>query len=252
MLYSGLAVKKGRVFEMLLKFGIGLLASGLMAYAGVVDVVAPNANTSTNGGTPQFGIFGENSSTAYVFQWQIAASQLTSLLGDTLTSIGFRLPAGAASVAGATIGTFNLELSPSANPIGSLSTTPANNIGAGGVTVRSGSLTLGALTGGAGPNPFFLIPFTTSYLYSGGDLVITESTNNGSTFGVDAVSYVGGGVVDSSSTVGGTGRVEFYNIPVTEFEATTAPTSAPEPTTLFLFGSGMLIAGAVRLRRRRS
>jgi hypothetical protein len=237
---------------MFLKFGVGLLASGLLAYAGVVDVVAPNANTSTNGNSFQFGVFGEGASAPYVFQWQIAASQLTALVGDSLTSIGFRLNTGAASVTGPTvIGTFNLELSPSANPLGALSTTFANNIGAGGVTVRSGALTLGALTGGVGPNPFFLIPFSTSYLYSGGDLVVTASINGGSSFSVDANTYVTGGLEDSFSNLNGSARVEFYNIPVTEFEATTVSTATPEPATLFLFGSGMLIAGAIRLRRSR-
>src|ERR1039457_272604 len=140
--------------KMRLPFGIVLLAMSLATVqAGTVDVVVPNANAAANGNTAQFGIFGNGSALSDVFQWELAASQLTSLSGDSLTAIGFRLPAGAASVAaGTTISSFTLELSPAVNPIGSLSTTFANNIGAGGVTVYSAPLVLGALTGGAGPN----------------------------------------------------------------------------------------------------
>jgi hypothetical protein len=220
--------------------------------AGPVDVVVPNANAAANGNAPQFLIIGNGAAGTYTFQWELAASQLTALTGDSLTAIGFRLGADAASVAaGTTIPSFNLELSPSVNPIGSLSTTIANNIGAGGVTVYSGSVVLGALTGGAGPNPFFLISFSTPYTYTGGDLVVTEIVTTSADLAVDA-NNVGDGLVDTVSDIGGSGLAEFFNYPITEFEGTAGTAdAAPEPATLFGLAGGMLFFGALRLRRAR-
>ena len=110
-----------------------LMLSVASAFAGTI--VAPNANTSANGSTDQLFLFGEGSNSAE-FQWEFAASQLTSIVGDTITAIGFRLESGEGTQTGPiSIGSFDLELSPGVNPIGSLSGTFANNIGAGGVTV---------------------------------------------------------------------------------------------------------------------
>lgn len=126
------------------------------AYASSITVVAPNTNT--NGTVRQFGELGET--TATTFQVDIAASQLTSLAGDSITALGFRLPSGAASIPGSvTLSGFSLELSGSALPIGSLSTNHAANIGANAAVVYSGTLTLSGLVGGPGPNPFFFINF---------------------------------------------------------------------------------------------
>jgi hypothetical protein len=69
-----------------------LLTYGLSAQANLL--VAPNGNAGTNGNTIQFGIFGNGSGVPATFQWDFAASQLTSLEGTTITGIGFRLPGG--------------------------------------------------------------------------------------------------------------------------------------------------------------
>jgi hypothetical protein len=221
------------------------LATGFVtAQASTVYDVVPNGNTSVNGNNEQREVFGEGNAPSYTFQWQLAASQLTSLVGDTLTAIGFRLPGGSSTVTGpTTITSFDLELSPSVNSIGSLSATTASNIGAGGVTVYNSSLTLGTLTGGSGPNPFFLITFSTPYVYSGGDLVMTETILGGSTFYVDA-NDIGDGYGDTSSD----GLTEFFNYPITEFQATSG-TVTPEPGTLLTLGSGLLMLGTLRLRK---
>ncbi len=208
--------------------------------------MVPNANTSVEGTGSQFELFGESGGTNE-FQWQLAASQLTSVVGDSLTGIGFRLQAGQASIAGPTdISTFNLELSPSVNPIGALSTTFTNNIGAGGVTVLSGALALGALTGGAGPNPFFIINFNTPYTYNGGDLVMTLNTSSNSNFGVDA-----DGVDSLGDTVGSSngGEAQFFNYPITEFQAAAVTANAPEPASLLTMAAGILLLASLRSKK---
>lgn len=180
-----------------------------------------------NGTTVQFGVFSELVPTT--FQTDIAASQLTSLIGDTITSIGYRMQVNGASVAGpVTISGFSLELSGSTNSIGSLSTNQAANIGANAAVVYSGTLVLSGLVGGPGPNPFFLINFATPYLYSGGDLLVTESySTSNATFGVDAVSP--GSLIDTSASIGGgSGFAEYFVAPVTEWHSGSDPRSAPQ------------------------
>jgi hypothetical protein len=223
--------------------------AGSTLHASSVVVVAPNANAATSGTTVQLGVFGETFPTT--FQTDIAASQLTSLIGNTITSIGYRIQADGVNIAGpVTITGFSLELSGSAHAIGSLSTNQAANIGANAQVVDSGTLVLSGLIGGPGPNPFFLINFATPYLYSGGDLLVTESYSTSSeSLGVDAVHT--GSLIDTSASIANIGgQVEFYNAPVTEFVATT-PTNSPipEPSSLALLGTGIAsLAGLLRKR----
>ncbi len=106
------------------------------------------------------------------------------------------------------------------------------------------------MVGGPGPNPFFLINFATPYLYSGGDLLVTESySTSNATFGVDAVSP--GSLIDTSASIGGgSGFAEYFVAPVTGFVATT-PTTSPiqEPSSLALLGTGVAsLAGLLRKR----
>jgi len=180
-------MQKHGTFRLFLSLLVLFFAASSTSHASSVVVVAPNANAATNGSTVQFGVFSEVAPTT--FQTDIAASQLTSLIGDTITSIGYRMQVNGASVAGpVTISGFSLELSGSANAIGSLSANQAANLGANAEVVDSGTLVLSGLVGGPGPNPFFLINFATPYLYSGGDLLVTDSySTSNANFYVDAV-----------------------------------------------------------------
>ncbi len=224
----------------------------LIAVAGTIDastIVAPNGNAAANGNGSSVVPFSDGTN-LFEFQWQIAASQLTSMVGQDITAIGFRLQGGASSVAsGTTIGTWDLELSGAANALGSLSTTLANNIGAGATTVYNNSLTLPALTGGAGPNPFFLISFTTPFLYTGGDLLMTLDVANAApvlTIPVDANSPdANGNAVVQQGT-----RTGFVNYPITEFQFF-APSELPEPGSLVLFLTGGLALLGAGIRRKR-
>jgi hypothetical protein len=213
----------------------------LLASAQAGSVVIPNANASANGSSEQFIPFGENGTT-FEFQWAINASQLGTMSGNLVTGIGFRLAAGQSSVGASMMNTFDLQLSSSNNPIGALSTTYANNIGANVVTVYNSSLSLPGLTGGAGPNPFFLINFTTPYLYAGGDLLVTLISSSNSSFAVDA-NHVDSLVDTVGNPQGPTGLAEFYNYPITEFQFTSA---APEPASVGLLIAGLASLGVIR------
>lgn len=229
--------------------GALLLACAVGAQADII--VAPNANTGANGGTQQFGVFGNGTDANITFQWDIAASQLTSLVGEDITGVGFRLPGGASTVGTATtIGAFSLELSSSLSPLGSLNATPANNIAANGVTVYNNpSLVIPAnsLVGGVGPNPFYVIDFTTPFLYTGGALLITDTNKTTAMLAVDAASV--NSVADTAACFGSGCEAEFYNFPVTELLGTPAVSGVPETSSLLLFGT--VLAGAFMLFRHR-
>jgi hypothetical protein len=126
-----------------------------MSASGQSTLVSPNANAAAEGVEVDEYTFGGNPDTV---QWQIPGSQLTGMTGDLITALGFRMAAGQGSASGDTFSSWDLELSAAANPFGSLSGTFANNIGAGGVTVYDGSLTV---SGTGGSNPFFLVDLTT-------------------------------------------------------------------------------------------
>lgn len=230
----------------------------LIAGAGVAQadlIVAPSANTSANGSADTVIPFGEPDD-SWTFQWQLAASQLTAMAGDTITGIGFRLATGQFSVpAGTLIGLWDLELSSAANALGSLSSTVTSNIGPHATSVFDSSITLPALTGGTGPNPFFLISFSTPYTYTGGDLLMTLNVTNG-----NLLQELDGNVVDGNgNTVGfdfgdASTRVGFYDYPITEFQftpATTPPTPEPALLPLLLCG-GFALISFHRARRRKS
>lgn len=218
-------------------------------------VVAPNANTSVSGDIFQKSIF--DSPGPVTFQWDVAASQLTSLVGTTITGIGFRLQGGAPTWPTDSLSpSFDLELSGSANPIGSLSSTQANNIGANATTVYNSSLDIpvNSLVGGSSPNPFYVINFTTPYAYAGGDLLLTLNSVGGIGPYVDANNiYDPNGPYsvtygDTSATVHGYSAAEFYSFPITEFQYTAL---TPEPGYLVLLGvmMALLFVGVRRLSR---
>ncbi|HET7065109.1 MAG TPA: hypothetical protein VFI49_12615, partial [Rudaea sp.] len=105
------------------------------------------------------------------FQMAFGASALGAIpVGTAITAIAFRL-AGPAPDTDQTIAEFDVSLSTSAKPAGSLSTTFATNRGADAVLVRSGPL---AITVADYPSGAFGRPITFSkpFVYGGGDLLI--------------------------------------------------------------------------------
>jgi hypothetical protein len=226
-----------------LSSGVLLLSFAIVARADIFDV-APNANASANGNSVQFFILDTNS--PITFQWDVAASQLTSLVGLNITALGFRLPGGSSTIGSAiNFASFNLQLSGSLNPLGSLSSTPASNVAANAVTVYNAPLTIPAnsLIGGAGPNPFYLIDFTTPFLYTGGDLLMTLQRTGEAPFSVDANTVDSRG--DTVGCTSGTCQAQFFNYPITEFRATSA---VPETSSVLLMATVAL--GCLALRRK--
>jgi hypothetical protein len=225
-----------------------LLAFFVVACAMNADtlVVLPNGNAGTNGNSDTFVPLGETSE--WIFQWQFSSSQLGSVpVGSSIDAIGFRLPSGESAPSSAvTLSTFDLELSPAARALGSLSTNEASNIGPGGVNVLSGRLTIpvGSFVAGSGPNPFYLINFTTPYTYTGGDLLFSLDTRSSVSFSVDA--NVVNSIGDTAGNPGGPGttlRAEFYNYPITEIQFSAGVTSTPEPASVLALATVLILVG---------
>jgi hypothetical protein len=199
-------------------------------------LVAPNANAGTNGNAGTFLVFGNGTGITSALQWDLAASQLTAMQGATITGIGFRLRGDATTVATpTTVGTWDLQLSGSLNPIGSLNSTPANNIAPNAVTVYDAALVIPAnsLVGGAGPNPFFVITFTTPFTYAGGDLLMTLVEPNTANLAVDANSVDANGNTAGCAN-GGQCQAGFFSYPITEFVFSGTSTPVPEAPSLVL------------------
>ena len=183
----------------------------------------------------------------------------SSLLGDLLpgsfiTGLAFRLndPYPSWPDGERTWANYDIQLSTSLNAPGLLSPTFDANIAPDVVTVRTGSLTINALSysGGSSPNAFGPeILFSNYYNYAGGDLLVTiRHTGNGvdSQFmdgqstspGFHQAQYAPG---YTASTVG----TNAISTPVVQFSYS----AVPEPSTYALFV--MTGAGALWWARRR-
>ena len=220
----------------------GCNTSGLAA-----TIVAPNAAATTNGNQVQYLVLGNGSGSPLTYQWDLAASQLTSMVGSTVTGMGFRLPSGASTdLSATTISSFDLELSSSANKLGALSTNTAANIGSNAEIVYNAPLVIpgGSLVGGTGLNPFYVIRFQSPFNYLGGDLLMTLTQSNTATIAVD------GNAPDANGDTSVEGRTEYINYPITEFVYGSAAASAtPEPGSLMLLGLGISLFAGSRFRR---
>jgi hypothetical protein len=205
-------------------------------------VVAPNLDANMEGNNDSYGLFGLGA--PFEVQEQIAASQLTALVGQQITAIGYQLRNGQGNQAASTITSFNLELSGAATPLGAMSTLYSSNIGSDAETVYNGSLSLPALTDNGfpfgAPNPFFMIQLSTPYTYTGGNLLLTAISSSNDAFAVDADEYIYG-VADTVAGFANNpyGRAEFFNYPVVEFQ-TAGSVPTPEPSSIGLLGIGVL------------
>lgn len=137
--------------------------------------VIPGAYASTVG-TATFT--GPTSTTARTYQLLINANQLTSLVGTHITALTFRNLTSATTpwpAADVTYTNFDIYLAQSVPPAERRLTFDSNIVGAK-TQVRSGSLLIPANAFGVGtaPHPFGNPPinFNTSYLYTGGNLLI--------------------------------------------------------------------------------
>ncbi len=175
-----------------------LLAAALASVAHAQTVV-PNeyTNTAAPGGSG-LNTFIRDSGNPRTGQLLINANQLTSLIGQSLNSISFRLFAGATTAFPATNATwadYTISIGQGV-AFGSQTTTFANNFVGAPTVVRSGPLTLpaGSLPGGGiSPNPFgAAITFTLPFVYTGGNLLIeirhtgSNIVNNGANDFVEA------------------------------------------------------------------
>jgi hypothetical protein len=158
--------------------------------------VVPNAFGDTPGSS---SFLGPLANSARTYQLLIAGSQLTEHLGRTITSIGFRLPAGAPGdwpTADATFANYDIRLSGSVDP-SARSLTFADNIVGDQTLVRSGELVIsaGSFVAGATPNEFSLpFSFDSGYFYGGGNLLIEirHTGFSGTSRSVDAIPATGG------------------------------------------------------------
>jgi hypothetical protein len=153
--------------------------------------VMPNVYATTNGTTSFLGPYSNSQRT---YQLLIAESELVDLVNKDLISLSFRNSSTATSAfptSDVTFTNYDIYLSGSVNPA-NRSLTFANNIVGTQTQVRSGSLVIPAssLTFGNSPNEFsFTIEFTSSYTYTGGNLLIDirHTGFSGTSRSVDAI-----------------------------------------------------------------
>ena len=146
---------------------------------------------------------------------------------------------------------FDITISGSNYPAGSLHWTFADNIAPGAALVRSGALTIPAnsFPGGTSPNGFGPeLAFDTPYTYSGGDLLFTiRSECSGGTdypitdydFGANEYELSGDGYGAATAFTGWNGS------PVVQLAV-----SVPEPSTAILLAIGAVSLLAYTWRRR--
>jgi hypothetical protein len=231
-----------------------VLVSLVCAGANGATIVAPASLTSIegNGGGP---IAWHSTGQARTYQLQYSPTALGGMTtGTTIKGLSFRLNGGSAA-SPASAGSFtdyNITLAEATTTIAARSATFAANM-ANPVLVRSGALSVGAgsFPGGATPNAFGMqIPFTTPYVYQGGDLVIHithNGTSNGAlTLDLDANSATGYGVHYRASSFSSFNAVAADN-PSFAAAIVRLETEIPEPATLSLIG----LTGLMLVRRRK-
>lgn len=232
--------------------GTVLLACG----AAQADVVVPNALAGVEGD----GTFSLTSTATAgrTFQLVIAASQLSGLVGQSITGLQWRLNGAATAAwppANVNFADWTISVGPGVAPAAMSNTFAANFSGAATV-VRTGPLAIsaGSYTVGGSPNVFGpTLGFDTPYAYAGGDLTVEMrfSQQVGSTtqspfdaviasggpangWGVD---FAGRWTSNAAGTSGGNA-----NFLVTNFVA------VPAPASLALLGASLGLAA----RRRRA
>jgi hypothetical protein len=195
-------------------------------------------------------------------QISFSGSVLGSLpVGTEITGIAFRaypefnsFPTPALSYS-----SYSVEIGPSVFAAGSLSSTFADNIGAGTVLARSGPLSFaaGAFPAVFSPDPSNFGPeisFTTNYTYTGGVLLLTL-VYSAPAGGAIAVAGTDGPASTMSwlAADGSSNPTADTNDPGAAPDVLffTSVASVPEPTTLVLAATAIPLGLAYRWRRRR-
>ena len=236
---------------------VATIALGPAAAARAGSIVVPNAYANAEGTIGVGTILRDQPRTLQVVY---AASQFAGVpLGSEITAVAFRLQAGQATYPPTDrhYANYSIQLAQSLAAPGSLSGTFAANAGADAVTVRSGPLDIAAdsIAGGPGLNPFDVaIPFSTPYIYNGGDLLMTlRESGNGVDFEfVNAVANdsIGQAIAAASDTATDNSNFNIDSYPIAQFRFIPAQ-AVPEPAGLILACVGLLgVLGERRLRVR--
>ncbi|MBX3388046.1 MAG: hypothetical protein KF691_01180 [Phycisphaeraceae bacterium] len=142
----------------------------------IPSVMTPNSLATAEGNSAWNLPFVSN----YSVQTIIPASQLkTVTVGSAITGFSLRADGNNATgipTADTNLTQFDVSIAPATHGPLSISTTYANNIGAGEVIVRSGPMTVPANAYPALGTPrenAWYVPFTRAYVYTGGDLCVT-------------------------------------------------------------------------------
>jgi hypothetical protein len=161
-------------------------------YGRCQNVVIPSAYTTTYGG---LNFNGPLSNTGITYQLLINQSELTDLVGETLTGLTFRSPVSLGTTTSwptvaTTYANYDIYLSEGVAPA-SRSLVFANNIVGIQLQVRSGSLVIAPNSfPAAAPTSFgSSIVFNTPYVYNGGHLLleIRHSASDGGSRASDAI-----------------------------------------------------------------
>jgi hypothetical protein len=220
------------------------LASTLQAQG---TVVVPSALNGVEGS----GFYIYNG--PITFQQVTGPSQLGGLQsGSIITGMQLRLDSAFNTSPASNNTNFDVYLGPSNFAPGSLTNNVANNQGAGTVQVRSGSLNFAAnaFPVNGSPNDWGpLIPFTNTFTYTGGNLLMTVAHTAPS----DELNFdIGGGLSDVQIF-----QAQVYNATtLTDSEVGSGLavrfvfTAVPEPAVWYALGIVGMVCGTVVMRRR--
>jgi hypothetical protein len=233
-----------------------VVAFFVCASIATAQVVVPNVYTNTTApGGAGLNTFIRDTGNPRTGQLLINANQLTSLIGQNIVGMNFRLFAGSTVAfppAGATWADYEIRVG--AGGTFPMSTTFANNFVGTPSLVRDGPLTINAGnfpgTGGP-PRPFGTAPilFDTPFAYTGGNLAI-EVRHSGSNIVNNALNDF----LEAVQTTDAGNNVNFASVTATGNTALTGAANTftvtqlvvPEPASL-----SVLAIGALALVRRR-
>lgn len=187
------------------------------------------------------------------FQQVFAPSQLIGLTpGDVISGMQLRLDNAFLSSPLSTVSNFDVSIGPSNFAPGSLTASVAGNQGAGTVLARSGSLSfpLNSFSTGGSPNAFGpVIPFTNTFTYTGGNLLITVShTAPSSELQFDIGSGIAGAQIAQTQSFNATTLTDFSSDTGLAMQFTIA---VPEPATYYAAAMSLTLCGVIVHRRFR-